>query len=257
MVHWSFDEGLRVDVFYKQMATPERVATIRAEVTELVLTLERALVEILTESRLTRCDVEANAPTEGSLNDANSIHFRPANPSQKHLHSRLLTNELILRGLEISGALETRRERLRVALKDEATIARLSKEMAHGEVKEGAYFLLMNTLPCVLHMENRNGIKILSMLLIKGLSNAKKRLLFIDVNAEVTRVSRFVSEMENLINMSILGTCEDPCQWICPFDPKKKEFGPITMDNVRTRRIIDALDIIVDVCVIDEGRKAS
>ena len=27
------------------------------------------------------------------------------------------------------------------------------------------------------------------------------------------------------------------------------------MDNVRTRRIIDALDTIVDLCVIDEGRK--
>jgi hypothetical protein len=141
-------------------------------------------------------------------------------------------------------------------LKEEATITRLSKEMAHGEVKEGAYFLLMNALPCVLHMENRNGIKILSMLLIEGLSNAKKRLLFIEVNAEDTRVSCFVSEMVNLFNMSILGSCEDPCQWICPFDPKRKEFGPITMDNVRTRHIIDALDIIVDVCVIDEGGKA-
>ena len=142
-----------------------------------------------------------------------------------------------------------------MSLKDNASISRFSKEIAHGKVKEGAYFLLMNMLPCVLHMENRNGIKILSMLLIEGRSNAKKKLLFIDVNAEGTRVSRFVSEMENLINMSILGTCEDPCQWICPFDPKKKEFGPITMDNVRTRRIIDALNIIVDVCVIDEGRK--
>jgi hypothetical protein len=79
-----------------------------------------------------------------------------------------------------------------------------------GEVKEGAYILLMNTLPCVQHMDNRNGIKILSMLLIEGLSNAKKRLLYIEVRAEGMRVSRFASDIENLINRSILGTCEDP-----------------------------------------------
>jgi hypothetical protein len=124
-----------------------------------------------------------------------------------------------------------------------------------GEVKEGAYILLMNTLPCVQHMDNRNGIKILSMLLIESLSNAKKRLLYIEVRAEGMRVSRFVSDIENLINRSILGTREDPCQWMCPFDLKKKEIGPITMDNVRARRIADALDVIVDAFVTDVARK--
>lgn len=240
--------------FHKPMATPERVDTMKAEVTELLATLETALVEILAKSQMSRCDVECDVPTDASSRDTTSIHFCPQNASEERLYSRLLTNESILRGISIDGSMETRRERLRVALKDEATIARLSKEISHGEVKEGAYFVLMSTLPCVLHMENRNGIKILTMLLIEGLSNAKKRELYIDVNAEGTRVTRFVSDMENLINQSILGTPDDPCQWMCPFDSKKKELGPITMDNVRTRRIIDALDIMVDACVTDNVR---
>jgi hypothetical protein len=72
------------------------------------------------------------------------------------------------------------------------------------------------------------------MLLIEGLSNVKKKLLYTEVKAEGIRVSRFVSDIENLINRSILGTREDPCQWMCPFDFKKIEIGPITMNNVRT-----------------------
>ena len=113
----------------------------------------------------------------------------------------------------------------------------------------------MQTLPCVLHMENRKGIKLLTMAFIEGLSNAKKGLLFNDVNAEGTRVSMYIAEVERMINRSILGTDDDPCQWMCPYDTKKKELGPITMDNVRTRRIVDALDIIIQFCVTDQDRK--
>ncbi|KAI2505218.1 hypothetical protein MHU86_9214 [Fragilaria crotonensis] len=125
------------------MATPERVVAMQAEVEELVSTLERALIEILAESKVTRHDIELDTPPESSVNDNASIHFCPNSASQRHSFSRLLTNELILRGLDINGSLEIRREGLRVALKGEATIVRLSKEIAHGEVKEGAYFLLM------------------------------------------------------------------------------------------------------------------
>jgi len=85
----------------------------------------------------------------------------------------------------------------------ESMIAKLSKEIAHGDVKEGAYFLLMQTLPCVLHMENRNGIKILTMVLIEGLSHAKKKFLYPEINAEGTRVSHFVSEGWEAMNSLI------------------------------------------------------
>jgi hypothetical protein len=40
--------------FHREMATPERIDTIIGEVEELVSALERALVEILAESRMTR-----------------------------------------------------------------------------------------------------------------------------------------------------------------------------------------------------------
>jgi hypothetical protein len=119
--------------------------------------------------------------------------------------------------------MELRRKNLRQSLQRKAAFCRLGKEIAHGEMKEGAYFLLMHTRPCVFHMENGNGIKLLTMVLIEGLSNAKKKSIYPDVNAEGTRVAQFVSDVERIINTSILGSEDDPCQWMCPFDTKKKE----------------------------------
>ena len=67
-------------------------------------------------------------------------------------------------------------------------------------------------------------------------------------------VSQFVADIERIINRTILGSDDDPCQWMCPFDTKKKEIGPITMDNVRTRKIVDAMDTLVKFCVVDQSR---
>jgi hypothetical protein len=256
-IRWCYEHSDDPDwmCFHKPMATPERVASMEVEVEELLSTLECALEEVQAESKMTRSDVEIDVPSQSSMCDPQSIHFCPTNDMQRQVLSRLITRELILRGLDIHGSLEARRENLRIALKGESTINRLSKEIAHGEVREGAYFLLMQTLPCVLHMENRNGIKLLTMAFIEGLSNAKKKLLYTDVNAEGRRVLQYISDIERIINRSILGTDDDPCQWMCPYDAKKKELGPITMDNVRTRRIVDSLDIVVDLCITDEVRK--
>lgn len=63
---------------------------------------------------------------------------------------------------------------------------------------------------------------------------------------------QYISDIEQQIYKSILGTVGDPpCQWMCPYDANKKELCPITMDNVRTRRVIDSLDTMIDICVTD------
>jgi hypothetical protein len=82
----------------------------------------------------------------------------------------------------------------------------------------------MQTLPCVLHVENRNGIKLLTMAFIEGLSNAKNGDIFNNIAAVGTRVSLYVAEVERLINRSILGTDDDPCQWTCPYNAQKRNW---------------------------------
>ena len=161
---------------------------LRTEVAELISTLHGDLTEVQRRSTMSSHDVELDNPSLSSTRNATSIQYVPINTLERHSFSQFLSNELMLRGLSMIGSLKCRQEKSRDALRGEATIVRLAKEIAHGEVKEGAYFLLMHTLPCVLHMENRNGIKLLTMILIKGLSNAKKGFLYCDVDAEGTRV---------------------------------------------------------------------
>jgi hypothetical protein len=106
-------------------------------------------------------------------------------------------------------------------------------------------------------MENRNGIKLLMMIFIEGLSNAKMKLLYVGgVNAEGVQLSQFVADVENKVNTPMLGSKDNPCQWTCPFDAKKKEICLITMDNVQTCRMVGSLDILVDFCVTDQARAA-
>jgi hypothetical protein len=89
------------------MATPERIDSIRAEVGELVSTSEGTLVEeIQEESKMTRFDVESEAPSASSMSDAASIYFIPKKATtQRQTFSRLLTDELMLRGLDTNGKL--------------------------------------------------------------------------------------------------------------------------------------------------------
>lgn len=104
------------------------------------------LDEILqAESQITRSDVEITIPLQGSTCDPQSIHYCPTNAIQRSSFSRLVTNELILRGLEVNGNLETRRAQLLDALRAESTINRLSSEISHDEVQEGAYLLWNKT----------------------------------------------------------------------------------------------------------------
>ena len=89
---------------------------------------------------MTRSDVELE-PMMDSLNDVMLIHNSPVTVSQKQSLSPSFTNELILRGLSVDGALEMRRERLQHSLKgNEATIERLSKEFRIERSKKARTF---------------------------------------------------------------------------------------------------------------------
>ncbi|KAI2490253.1 hypothetical protein MHU86_24329 [Fragilaria crotonensis] len=98
--------------FHKPMATPEHVETMQLEVAELITTLNGALEEIQAQSKMVRHDVEVEDPLPSSRTDAASIHNVPMNALERQSFSRLLSNELMLRGLDISGSMELRRERV-------------------------------------------------------------------------------------------------------------------------------------------------
>jgi hypothetical protein len=115
-------------------------------VVELLSVLKNALVDEIKPKSTMRChDVDVEQPLVSSISNASSIHFRPQDAIEMRFFSQLHSDELMLRSLDTGGSVETRRDRLRDLLEQESTIVRLTNEIAHGDAKEGAYFLLMNT----------------------------------------------------------------------------------------------------------------
>ena len=65
-------------------------------------------------------------------------------------------------------------------LKVEFRYRQLKQGLARGEelANSASLFRILDAVPCVLHMENRVGLKTLTMLLTEGLSNAKKGTIY-------------------------------------------------------------------------------
>ena len=69
----------------------------------------------------------------------------------------------------------------------------------------------------------------------------------------------FAKEIENLINNTLVGNDINPFTWSLPIEQSRDEsnrkvLGKIHLDNTRTRKMMQALDQVVDVCVVDENR---
>jgi hypothetical protein len=101
---WCHEHSFNPDwvCFHKPIATPETVESMCAEVQELVLLLECAFGDIQENLKMAPFDIES----ESSKHDAASIHFQPENYTERQGFSLLITDELILRGLDASGTLE-------------------------------------------------------------------------------------------------------------------------------------------------------
>ena len=178
-----------------------------------------------------------------------SIHFIPKEHVDKASYSRYLNVELKLRNLPTSGNMSTRRERLKSSLIIESDVRKLTSELSHCTPKETACFLMINAIPCILHMELRVGLKILTMLLVEGLSNVKERNLYVEIDSLGGRISRFLQDVSEVVNKELLGTNENPTQWEVPYDPVKQVIGIICLENGKTRRIIEGIEKIIRICV--------
>lgn len=187
-----------------------------------------------------------------NVQDHLSIHFNIDNADRLRRieYSTLVNADLEMQQLPISGRLWERQERLRKQLEAEYMYRKLKDALDHGRKSEAhAIVKLHETVPCILHMENRVGLKLLTMLLLEGLDNALKRKTYTELPAEGQRMKRFFSDIEDVCNKQIWGTEENPTQWQCPRDEAKKELGTICLDNNKTRRLINAIDHLYGFCL--------
>jgi hypothetical protein len=228
---------------------------------EILESLKGELQQIRSESQIrTNEDPRACASASGSRADSLSIHYDFNAGHVKRVdrarYANVIGDDLDLRGLDaMSGSLKERRERLRLRLISEWSYFKLKEGLLYGvKGKDVALFLLIDAVPCILHLENRIGLKILTRLLTIGLSHALMGTTYrYDTEgvetSEAGRMKAYFAEVHRVVNCEILGTTASPAQWDCPRDDKKKEIAAITMDNVRTRKIIDGIEKLVVVCL--------
>jgi hypothetical protein len=241
--------------YHHDIVTDDTMLTMEEQVTELENAL-KDYADKLADSKIVSEDPDANEGHEASKTNPASIWFEPMTASDRNNFSKLINDELELRGFaDLPGNLTTRRAFLKAKLSDEWKLLQLKDVIDGCERKETALFLLMQTVPCILHLENRVGLKQLEMLIVKGLSNAEEGSILSEIASPIKRRDEYVRQVEVTINEVLLGDEERPSQWHCPYDKAKATLGPISFENYRTRKVIANLEVLVELSIPDFGEK--
>ena len=76
---------------------------------------------------------------------------------------------------------------------------------------------IMAFIPCIMHMETRIGIKILTLALIEGLSSAQGGRLhpakYAQCRTSKQREDKYISTIQDIMNKTIIGSEDCPAQW--------------------------------------------
>lgn len=194
---------------------------------------------------------EPGAPAiDGDMLD---IDFTPESASAANMFSCRITDELASRSMDMTGALHVRQHRLRRQLVIEKREKNLRQMLLQSEPKEKAMYLVLQAVPCILHLENRVGLKSIESVLRSGLTNALQgKLEWVQARAIQKRQDEFVARVTKIIQTQILGSNDAPSQWRFPL-AEDGSMGSLSMDNNRTRCIINELELLIQVCFPDSN----
>ncbi len=125
------------------------------------------------------------------------------------------------------------------------------KKLQHCTKLEQFIILLLHKIPCILHCENRVGLK---LLLREGFSNVQKGYIFGHIRSEKECIEAYVKEVERILNTIILGDKDGPAQWALPYDDEKKTVGVICLDNNLIQKILLDIELLVQASIYDAAR---
>ncbi|KAL7580367.1 hypothetical protein ACA910_004395 [Epithemia clementina (nom. ined.)] len=227
---WCTSSGAAEDdskrCYHHRIVTEQVAATMEVELSALEDIFKGMLqeVEVFQKESLIHTSDNPKVSIAASSNDASSIHFSITSSMPRNIISEYnskLVHDLEIRGMDSAGGtLDDRRKRLQTRLVEEWTYVRLKPNVEENRQRaEKAILLIMKTVPCILHAENRIGIKIMTMLLIEGLSNALKGATC----GEKAASDEFVSGIEQLVNTQVFGDQNHEAQWQLPLSDHHKQ----------------------------------
>jgi len=249
----SDEEHPNWQCFHHPLVTDEKLEEKKEELQLLQNTMQYH-IDQLTSSAITQEDPVNVRGNENAYTDTKSIWFRPLSDRARVEYSNFLNKELRLRGADVRPEnVSSRREQLRTYLASESKLRRMLVEVDKSERPETALFLLLQAVPCILHMENRVALKMITVLVLEGIKNVEDGLIFNELHGEVQRIREYIQAVERIVNESILGDVWNPAQWICPYDYTEKSLGPIKFENWRSRLIMENLPQIIDISMTADG----
>ncbi len=129
----------------------------------------------------------------------------------------LLNEDLLLRNLPTYGNLMERRSRLLPFVKFEHRLTGIQDAiLCTAEGKDAALMLIKQAIPCIMHLENRVGEKLITILLSIG----GKRF---QCESRVVSLDHYVERMHTIVSTQVLGTRLRPKQWKFPTSDDRKE----------------------------------
>lgn len=183
--------------------------------------------------------------------DKLDIDYQATTAIERAVFSRQVTDELASRSMNVTGSMAARQQRLRQQLLNENRVRELQHMLAHSEPRDKAMYLVLQAVVCILHLENRVGLKSIETILRSGLSNAMQGVLTWTASKGVKkRQDEYVNCVTNIIQTRILGTFLAPSQWRFPLTDDGK-MGSLSMDNNRTRAMVNNIEALIEVSFPD------
>jgi hypothetical protein len=115
----------------------------------------------------------------------------------------------------------------------EQKIDLISQAISRGEEgKEAAMMLISQAIPCIMHLENRVGEKLVTVLLAIAANKYQR-------HTNTRSLPQFANRVQNVVNTKILGSLTRLSQWKLHMRVKGDQVSKVSFSNKKTRLAID------------------
>jgi hypothetical protein len=114
----------------------------------------------------------------------------------------------------------------------------------------GAFITVQQVIPCILHLENQCGEKIIKLLLLEGYNRE---------NITRSEQEKLIANFEAVVNSRVLGTAHRKSHWRLNTGKdkdNKKVISDQSMPNMHVRKFLDHFAELAELCIIDEEQLA-
>ena len=135
-------------------------------------------------------------------------------------------------------------------MKREMKIIKLYSEITFIEDNvENSPYLTEHAAPCILHLEMRVMLKIVSILIGDGLD----RVVSSNERSEIQAGQNFLNTVQEVLSTRILGLPHRRHSYQLPFNKKTKSLGDINLNNGPCRKLLVKIDLLIDTTLTIDG----